>query len=668
MEADRKDFKRNSLIFSYLAIVVILTVISLGYYFQYREALHEEFDAKAGAIIGSGLGIGGDYISDFDTFALKQLEDKIAETPIVFFVNFLDADNNPILEKDAGKLSLERKQVQSNKSARFYTEKIVRDGEQVGLLEIAFDLKALHNKIFWANIIFLLGFIIPVGTITLLFISIFRNQREITEGKKRIETLLDNLDQGFMIFDQQGVIEAGSSKAAHTFFQQDPTGKTFASVLGLEKKGEDSVNEWLDITFEGMLDFDELSQFGPSSYEKFEDKFISFSYRPIYAEGSKKLEKIICIASDKTREKSLQAIANAEKAAVKFVTMILEDRESFLLFVHDAERILDATDAILARNPDESSLTDLLREMHTMKGATSSFGVLEVSELAHSFESELIEIQSDHSKSLQEFIPNLKQEIAHLREIFENFLKDNSKIIGTVDNLKIEAKTIPLEKIHQVSKLIEEEVGLKSKSYKAFLAEFMLEDISTGFTQYERLVGELGDQLGKKVSFEIKPSGIQVAKQRYAPLFASLVHIFRNSMDHGIEEEFEREEQGKDVVGTIKIAFQSEQVSANEWSQRVRIIIEDDGAGIDPEIIKEIAIDKGIATTEALSVFNQQELLNLIFTNGFSTKEVVSSLSGRGVGLEAVKHEAQCLGGTAWVESELNKGTKFFIDVPVYQN
>ena len=129
-------------------------------------------------------------------------------------------------------------------------------------------------------------------------------------------------------------------------------------------------------------------------------------------------------------------------------------------------------------------------------------------------------------------------------------------------------------------------------------------------------------------------------------------------VDHGIESEDERIEKTKSKKGNIRATFKrNEKVFS--------IYIEDDGQGIDPGKIRERVLEKGLKTKEEIEDVSETSLINLIFLPGFSTKDDITDLSGRGVGLDAIKNEVEALDGSITVTSTLDEGTKFRIDLPI---
>jgi two-component system chemotaxis sensor kinase CheA len=137
----------------------------------------------------------------------------------------------------------------------------------------------------------------------------------------------------------------------------------------------------------------------------------------------------------------------------------------------------------------------------------------------------------------------------------------------------------------------------------------------------------------------------------------TLTHLIRNSVDHGIEKPDRRIAAGKDTEGCI-------QLRATHDDRTLTIEVQDDGAGIQPEILRERAIRDGFSTAEKLAGLETSTLLQLIFQPGFSTAREVTKLSGRGVGLDVVKTRLQSVGGTVSVSSEPGRGTLFCLTLP----
>ncbi|MGD0095565.1 MAG: chemotaxis protein CheA [Terracidiphilus sp.] len=182
--------------------------------------------------------------------------------------------------------------------------------------------------------------------------------------------------------------------------------------------------------------------------------------------------------------------------------------------------------------------------------------------------------------------------------------------------------------------------------------------VSIVFQRFPRLVRDTSRKLGKEVRLVLEGEQTEADKNIIESLADPLIHIVRNSLDHGLETPEVRRACGKPETGTLTIR-------AAQQADRVVIEIIDDGKGIDPAVIKQKAYVKGLIDEATLERIGDQEAINLIFAAGLSTAEVISDLSGRGVGMDVVRSAVQKINGTVAIESELGKGTSIRISLPL---
>lgn len=180
--------------------------------------------------------------------------------------------------------------------------------------------------------------------------------------------------------------------------------------------------------------------------------------------------------------------------------------------------------------------------------------------------------------------------------------------------------------------------------------------IGTTFSKFKRLVRDLSGELGKNIDLITEGAETELDKTVIDRLDDPLVHLIRNSIDHGIESPDRRREKGKPEEGTIRL-------SAAHKGAYVVITIEDDGAGLDPETIRVKGVEKGIIAKD--SNLTQREIFDLIFAPGFSTSENISNVSGRGVGMDVVKKTIESLRGAIEVDSRDGKGTIITLKLPL---
>lgn len=202
------------------------------------------------------------------------------------------------------------------------------------------------------------------------------------------------------------------------------------------------------------------------------------------------------------------------------------------------------------------------------------------------------------------------------------------------------------------------QIDLMTNELQLVVMKTRMIKIGKVFNKFPRLVRDLSREANKQINIVIKGEETELDKTLIEEINDPLVHLVRNSVDHGIETPDKRKELGKNPTGTLTL-------SAEHEGNNIIITIEDDGKGIDPEVIKNKAVSKGLISAERARELSKQEILNLIFLPGFSTAEVVTNISGRGVGMDVVKTNVTKLRGIINVDSTTGAGTKIIVKLPL---
>jgi two-component system chemotaxis sensor kinase CheA len=182
--------------------------------------------------------------------------------------------------------------------------------------------------------------------------------------------------------------------------------------------------------------------------------------------------------------------------------------------------------------------------------------------------------------------------------------------------------------------------------------------LSVVFGRFPRLVRELARSMGKRVQLRIEGEDTEVDRALVEKLNECLVHLVRNALDHGIEPPDERIASGKPPEGVVELV-------ASQSEGSVIVVVRDDGRGIDPDKVRRKAVERGWLSEEQAAALSDDDALRLIFRPGFSTKEQVSEVSGRGVGMDVVKNALEQIGGTVDIQSTVGGGTTVTLRLPL---
>lgn len=197
-----------------------------------------------------------------------------------------------------------------------------------------------------------------------------------------------------------------------------------------------------------------------------------------------------------------------------------------------------------------------------------------------------------------------------------------------------------------------------SKEIQASVLGIRMVPVRTVFSKFPRMLRDLAKNSGKKIDLQMTGEDTEIDKSIIEELSDPMIHLIRNSADHGIESPEARLKAGKSEVGTVILRARHE-------GDSVIVEIEDDGKGIDPAIIRAKAVEKGLLTAERADAMPDEEIIELIFAPGFSTAAKVTDISGRGVGMDVVRSNVRKLNGRVGVRSAVGKGSVFTIKLPL---
>ncbi|MFZ5943109.1 MAG: chemotaxis protein CheA [Bacillota bacterium] len=203
-----------------------------------------------------------------------------------------------------------------------------------------------------------------------------------------------------------------------------------------------------------------------------------------------------------------------------------------------------------------------------------------------------------------------------------------------------------------------EQIDRISSDLQAVVMDVRMVPIEQVFNRFPRMVRDVTKELGKEINLIMEGKETELDRTVIDEISDPLVHLLRNSIDHGIESSAERQKKGKSPQGTLRL-------TAKQEGNSIVIMVEDDGQGLNVTAIKKKALEKGLFTQSQLEQMDENAIVNIIFSPGFSTASQITDLSGRGVGLDVVRSKIQALKGQVAVETREGQGTRFTIKLPL---
>lgn len=480
---------------------------------------------------------------------------------------------------------------------------------------------------------------------------------QIRSINRTMKALLDSLGQGFLIFNQEGFCLDIYSKACLDIFEKDPAHQKIWEVLNLPTKEIDGFKKWMQTIFSEMLPFEDLSVLGPAAYKHSQGRHISLNYYPLRNEENS-ITGIVLVGTDITSLIEAQNELKLEKEYAQFVIKLIQRKKQVSQFIDEIAKNLQELKSILSKEILSWDKNAIFSIIHTLKGGAGTYSQALMAQECHHAEDLLSEVDKTFTEDqAKRFITSAEQIAYH----FDQFKVKAKEILGShiVDNERtIEILQSDFDKCLRFLQHANATLTFASELEEKYL----LEPIQSHFFIYQDHIERMALTLNKKVQpLDISKEEIKISPGIYNHLFACLIHSFNNSLDHGIEAPEERFELGKNEYAKISVDFE---VIKNNFPQDpiLKIIISDDGRGISPDRIRAKLEKLGIDASNE----TDEQVIQHIFDDQFSTKEEVTQTSGRGVGMQAIKEAAERLGGKVHVESSIGIGTQLIISIPYF--
>ncbi|MBU2510708.1 Hpt domain-containing protein [bacterium] len=476
----------------------------------------------------------------------------------------------------------------------------------------------------------------------------------VKERTAAIKDLLDNTGQGFFSFSKDYKIQKYTSKATQDFFSHSIENEDVVLLL-FPEKAED-LRKLLNLIFEDSENLDLVEDILPKEIKR-DNRVFRVDYH--WINPSETLSgRVMIVMTDITMQRELEQQLEKDEIRNQMILKIAVDRNGFVGFLDEINHCLSQVDTTLDKALIEINANELFRHFHTIKGGMASYFFSEVAAKAHEIENLLDCVRSGEKPLSEETVNTTKLETNRLREILNETLTSLDQIIP---RQMIEAHNrnyfmVAESKLEELEKTLGEELT-KDPSVKHSLRNIRKQPLRNNLKKFASDAQTLAAQLGKQVKITLIGEETEIIHKPYRSFFSSLIHLIRNSIDHGIEYPDVRLGLGKPSEGNLEI-----KVEADE--SNLSVSISDDGTGIEAATIKTKALEKGMINDQEAASMSEGELIKLIFKAGFSTNEEVTDLSGRGVGMDAVADEVAKLKGKIKIKTQVDKGTCFAITIP----
>ncbi|MDD4616078.1 MAG: ATP-binding protein [Alphaproteobacteria bacterium] len=497
-------------------------------------------------------------------------------------------------------------------------------------------------------------------------LTVFRDNIERVAMLKKVSLLyasmnamLNSLKEGLFTFGPDGVCSENYSTACVKLLNQTPSGHPLADVLNMSASEREGLQELLNLIFIGSDTFamsvQSLLDMLPRYYYDADDKVrkgetpISLAYRPIL-NASGNVQSVLVIATDHSEEIAAAQLNQERQNRVLRTLRLLSSRNMFVRFWNGIMDFFSQPQKLFA----DASLEQVKRDVHTFKGVAGIYYLDKVAKSLHHVETvfpDSIEPGFKGDTVLMAALVSVKTALSEARE-------EISEILGPSFDKQGMIRTISLDSLKDVLSCIpadEANAALRLKYTTLLIGE----PIHSLLANTQAELRELADRYGKALEQpRIEGENFPILTESYGHVFASLTHISRNIIRHGVEEPDVRKQRGKPEKCTVIITTEKIKRNGADW---FRIVFHDNGSGIDPNRLKQLP---AIASNKALAKASREELLQHLFDGNMSTANEVTALGGRGVGMSAVKVAAEEVGGSARIESSFHNYTKIVIELP----
>jgi NO-binding membrane sensor protein with MHYT domain/signal transduction histidine kinase len=479
----------------------------------------------------------------------------------------------------------------------------------------------------------------------------------LRDAQAAMRVLLDNADQGFLTVSAD--LRAGdrSSAACKVILGADPAGVSIIDLLyrGALPDAGSAMRAMLESVFRDSTDFtrDLKLSLLPAAFD-IGGKAIQASYKWLRDSG-----RLMLILTDVTETTLLMKKVERERQRLEMIEFAVTEGEAFTALVDDYQQFIAADLPALAARVEQPSVpAELQRYVHTYKGLLAQFSFHDSPRRLHEAESRLSAVATWTTQTACEVL-----DTEGLITALECDLKSVSAVLGA-DFARSECRiTLPRRQLEEMEKIATEALAADSapstspslRQMLQSLVNLRMLDAKRALSVHGRGMPALAARLHKQLALvAIAGDEVKLSPQRYGEFFRSLVHVFRNAVDHGIEPPEDRLRANKPAEGLICCEVRDH----GGW---LELSITDDGRGVNRAVLEDKLVAAGMERSHA----QQLSLGDLVFREGLSSLDAAGDVSGRGIGMSAVKVELDRLGGSATVETTPGIGTCFHFRLPI---
>ncbi len=486
-------------------------------------------------------------------------------------------------------------------------------------------------------------------------------EEQVSSRTKEIRNLLDAAGQGFLSVGADLKIDPQYSVECDRIFGEPIVGKLITDILfPAEQEVRKSTNDIMQALFAATQPYKRDLMFGLLPIRSMVgNNTIDLEYRMI-EDSDHVMQKLMVIMTDVTEKLKLENDLETEKAYLRMIVKTVTNRTDVLDSIHELLSFISDSNSESKSQTTEDvpSLTNrLMRTVHTYKGQFAMFSFVNTPRHLHELEEQLTILSQKESITAKSFWKSISFEALNLA--LEQDLMQITTQLGAEYFSQSKVISVDPERLRMICTKMEKLLDREdAKILIRELKSVFFELLKPWVLQYESQTIDLASRIDKNVlPFIMKGQDVMLDRKFFDGWYKSLVHIFRNMVDHGIQLFEERITEGKSGSGKITC-------DVNVSGPWVEISFEDDGDGISVDRLKRKLSYSGVKTELELEMMSDEQIIDLIFEPNVSTAEKITTISGRGIGLSAVREVTQQIGGTVHVETEKGAYTKFVFRFP----